>query len=301
MPYRILVPALFATFLTFAAPVPASAQLFDVGGAVQRAQMIANQIVQIANQVRQVQSMARQLSELEDQLDHMERAARGQIDALVEPFADLAAEPVGLVRDGLAWSSDFAGTADDVTGAVRDFGRGGSFTRIWRTALGTADRVGEADILDLYRDLPPQAATRAAEDFRRAREAAGRQGALDYATLDAAAALAATVESSQASFADLTANNNLSATALQQASVAAALSRGRISAAMSQVLAYEAVQEANRRRQAELARLEQLAKWHESRQRAGAMAETMRDAATQSRADLRDGLLLQVPSFYGGN
>ena len=124
---------------------------------------------------------------------------------------------------------------------------------------------------------------------------------LDYATLDAAAALAATIESSQGSFADLTANNNLSNTALQQASVAAALSRGRINAAMSQVLAYQAVQEANRRRQAELARLEQLAEWHESRQRAGAMAATMRDAATLNRDDLRDGLRLRVPSFYGGN
>ena len=301
MRHRFLVPALFTACLTFASPAPASAQLLDLGGAVQRAQMIANQIAQIANQVRQVRSMARQLTELEDQLDHMERAARGRIDALVQPFADLAAEPVGLVRAGLQWSSDFAGTADDVTGAVRDFGRGGSFTRLWRTALGTADQVGEADILDLYRNLPPQAATRAAEDFRRSREAAGRQGALDYATLDAAAALAETVESAQGSFADLTANNNLSNTALQQASVGAALSRGRINAAMSQVLAYEAVQEANRRRQAELARLEQLAEWHESRRRAGAMAETMRDAAALNRAELREGLLFRVPSFYVGH
>lgn len=297
---HVLVPALFAVLLAFASVAPASAQ-FDFGAVFQRAQMIANQATLIANQVRELRAMARQLTELEDQLDHMERAARGRIDALIQPFTDLAAEPVGLVRDGLAWSSDFAGTADDVTGAVRDFGRGGSFTRLWRTALGAVDRVGEAEILDVHRDLPPQAATRAAEDFRRSREAAGRRRALDYATLDAAAALAETIESAQGSFADLTANGNLSNTALQQASVAAALSRGRISAAMSQVLAYEAVQEANRRRQAELARLEQLAEWHESRQRAGAMAETMRDAATLNRDDLRDGLLFQVPSFYGGN
>ena len=39
--------------------------------------------------------MARLLTELEDQLDHVERAARGQIDALTQPFTDLAAEPVG--------------------------------------------------------------------------------------------------------------------------------------------------------------------------------------------------------------
>ena len=120
MRHRTLVSALFAALLTFGSPAPASAQ-FDFGAVFQRAQMIANQATSIANQVRELRAMARQLSELEDQLDHMERAARGRIDALTQPFTDLAAEPVGLVRDGLAWSSDFAGTADEMAGAVRDF------------------------------------------------------------------------------------------------------------------------------------------------------------------------------------
>ena len=121
----------------------------------------------------------------------MERAAKGEIDALLQPFSSLAARPVGLVREGLAWGSDFQGAARETVGAVRDFGRGGrSFTGLWRTAQGVADRVTEGDILALYRDLPPEAATRAAHDYRRGRLAADRQRALDYATLDAAAALA---------------------------------------------------------------------------------------------------------------
>ena len=53
-------------------------------------------------------------------------------------------------------------------------------------------------------------ATRAVEDYRRVREAADRQLVLDYAKADAAAALAQTIQSSQGSFADLTANGNLS-------------------------------------------------------------------------------------------
>ena len=200
MHHRILVPALLLPFLTLASPAPASAQ-FDFGSWFQRAQMIANQITQISNQVSQIRSMARQLSELEDQLDHMERAARGEIDALLAPFSRLAAEPVGLVRDGLAWGSDFQGAARETVDAVRDFGRGGrSFTGLWRTAQSAADRVSEADILALFRDHPPEAAARAAEDYRRAREAADRQRVLDYATLDAAAALAETIESAQGSF-----------------------------------------------------------------------------------------------------
>ena len=297
MRHRILIPALLVPLLLLAGARPASAQ-FDFGSWFQRATIIANQITQISHQVTQIRSMARQLTELEDQLDHMERAAKGEIDALLQPFSDLAADPVGLVRDGLGWRSDFTGPAQGTVDAVRRFGTGGSFTELWRTAHGTADRVGEADILALYRNLPPRAATRAAGDYRRTREAADRQRVLDYAAMDAAAALAETIESAQGSFADLTANGNVSNTALQQAAVAAALSQGRISAAAGQVLAHQTALEASRARQAELARLEWLGRWHDGRARANAMAETMRDAASLNRTALRGGLLFQIPSFY---
>ena len=70
---------------------------------------------------------------------------------------------------------------------------------------------------------------------------------------------------------------------------------------MAQVLAHEAAREAGGARQAELARLEHLAEWRESRARANALARTMRDAAFRSRAALRDGLLFRIPSFYTGN
>ena len=202
MRYRTL--ALFIPLLLLASPAPASAQ-FDFGGVIQRAQMIANQITQIANQVRQVRAMTRQLTELENQLDHMERAAGGEIDALLAPFSDLAAGPVGLVSNGLTWGSDFSGAARETVDAVRDLGGGRSLTGLWRSAQGTADRVGEADVLALYRDHPPEAATRAVESYRQSREAADRQRVLDYATLDAAAALAEVIESSQGSFAGLAA------------------------------------------------------------------------------------------------
>ena len=297
MRHHILIPAILGPLLTLAAPAPASAQI-DLGSWFQRATIIANQITQISHQVTQIRSLARQLTELEDQLDHMERAAKGEIDALLAPFSRLAADPVGLVRDGLGWRSDFTGQARGTVDAVREMGSGRSFTGLWRTAHGTADRVTEADILGLYQSLPPQAATQAAEDYRRAREAADRQRVLDYAALDAAAALAETIESAQGSFGDLTANGNLSNTALQQAGVAAALSQGRINAAAGQVLAHQAALEASRAQQAELARLEWLGRWHDDRARANAMALTLRDAASQNRTTLRDGLLFRIPSFY---
>ncbi|MYE27419.1 MAG: hypothetical protein F4X87_09480 [Chloroflexi bacterium] len=300
MRHRTLVPALVLSLLTLASPAPASAQ-FDLGSWLQRATIIANQITQIRHQVSQIRSMASQLTELEDQLDHMERAARGEIDALLAPFSRLAAEPVGLVRDGLGWGSDFTGQGRGMVDAVRGLGSGRSVTGLWRTAQRTADRVSEADILALYRNHAPEAGARAVEGYRRAREGADRQRVLDYATLDAAAELAETVESAQGAFAGLTANGNLSNTALQQAGVAAALSQGRINAAVAQVLAHEAAREAGQARQAELARLDQLARWREGRMRANAMAGTLRDAASRNRTALRDGLLLKVPSFYSGS
>ena len=297
MRHRIPVAALLFPVLLLAGPAPASAQ-FDFGSWLQRATIIANQITQISHQVTQIRSMARQLTELEDQLDHMERAAKGEIDALLRPFSDLAADPVGLVRNGLPWRSDFTGPAQGTVDAVRRFGTGGSFTDLWRAAHGTADRVSEADILALYRNLSPQAATRAARNYRDARGAADRQRVLDYAALDAAAALAETIESARGSFGGLTSNGNLSNTALQQAGVAAALSHGRINAATGQVLAHQAAAQAGRAREAELARLEWLGRWADGRTRANALATTMRDAASLNRASLRDGLRFRIPSVY---
>ena len=83
--------------------------------------------------------------------------------------------------------------------------------------------------------------------------------------------------------------------------MAAALSRGRIDAAVAQVFAHQAAQEASRARLAELAQLERLAEWRESRLRANAMAGTLRDAASRNRNALRDGLLIRIPSFYRGH
>ena len=90
----------------------------------------------------------------------------------------------------------------------------------------------------------------------------------------------------------------MSNTALQQARVAAALSQGRINAAAGQVLAHQAAAEASRARQAELARLEWLSRWHDDHARANTLAETMRDAASLNRTTLRGGLLFRIPSFY---
>ena len=299
MRHRTLATALLVSTLMLASAGPANA-LFDIGGAIQRAQMIVNQVTQIANQVRQMRTMTRQLTELEGQLDYMKEVARGEVDALLDPFSELAAGSVGLVGDGLDWGSGFTGSAGELVDAVRDMGSGSSFTEVWRSAQGVADQVGEGDILELYRNHPAEVSSRAVEDYRQAREAADRQRVLDYAMMDAAASLASTIESAQGSFDELTSNGNLSNTALQQAQVAAALTQGRVNAAVAQVLAYQAVEQANRMQEAELARLERLAEWRESRQRANAMAETMRAAALRNRDALREGLLFKVPSFYMG-
>ena len=299
MRHRSLTTALLVSVLMLASAGPANA-LFDIGGVIQRAQMIVNQATQIANQIRQMRTMTRQLTELEEQLDYMKDVARGEVDALIEPFSELAAGSIGLVGDGLDWGSEFSGAAGELVDAVRGMGSGDSFTDVWRSAQGVADQVSEADILELFRNRPAEASSRAVEDYRQAKETADRQRVLDYAMMDAAASLASTVESAQDSFDDLTANGNLSATALQQAQVAAALTQGRINAAVAQVLAYQAVEQANRMQQAEIDRLERLAEWRDARLRTNAMADAMRTAAFQNRDRLREGLLFKIPSFYMG-
>ena len=299
MQIRTITTALLVSILMLTSATPANA-LFDIGGVIQRAQMIVNQVTQIANQVRQMRTMTRQLSEIEDQFEHMKQAARGEVDALIEPFTELAAGSVGLVGDGLDWGSEFTGVAGELVEAVRYMGSGSSFTDVWRSAQGVADQVSEADILELFRGHPAEVSSRAVEDYRQAQEAADRQRVLDYAMMDAAASLASTVESAQGSFDDLTANGNLSNTALQQAQVAAALTQGRINAGVAQVLAYQAVEQANRMQQAEIDRLERLAEWREARLRTNAMYEELRAAAFQNRDRLREGLLFKIPSFYMG-
>ena len=93
MRHRSLTTAFLVALLMLTSAGPANA-FFDIGGAIQRAQMIANQI-------RQMRTMTRQLTEFEEQLDYMKDVARGEVDALIEPFAELSAGSIGLVGDDL--------------------------------------------------------------------------------------------------------------------------------------------------------------------------------------------------------
>ena len=300
MRYRTLLPLLLLPALVLTGPAPAEAILGSITGAVQRAQMIVNQVTQITNQIRQMRTTTRQLTELEEQLEHMKEVARGEVDALAEPFSELAAGPLGLVTDGLGWGAEFTGAAGELVTAVRGMGSGGGLTDHWRDIRDAVDLVSEADVLALYGDQPPAASTRAVGDYRRSREAADRQRVLDYATMDAAAALTATVAGAETSLGELAANGNLSDTALRQSGVAAALTQGRLDAAVGQVLAYQAAGEAQRAQEAERARLERLAAWRDARLRTNRTVGEMRTSALANREGLRNGLLLRLPSFYTG-
>ena len=298
MRYRTLVAATLVPLIVLAVPAPADAILGAISGAVQRAQMIVNQVTQIANQVSQMRTMSRQLAELEDQLDYMQEVARGEVDALAEPFTELAAGPLGLVTDGLDWGDEFTGAAGELVTAVRGMGTGTGLTGHWQEVRAAADLVSEADILELYREGPPEASARAVGNYRRSREAADRQRVLDYAMMDAAAALTATVQGAETSFGELAASGNLSNTALQQSGVAAALTQGRVDAAVGQVLAYQAVGDAHRAQEAERARLERLDAWRDARLRTNRTVGEMRNSALANRDSLRQGLLFRLPSFY---
>ena len=155
MRHRTLTTVLLVSVLMLASAGPANA-LFDIGGVIQRAQMIVNQATQIANQIRQMRTMTRQLTELEEQLDYMKDVARGEVDALIEPFAELAAGSIGLVGDGLDWGSEFSGAA----GELGRSGAGHGERRLVHRCLAERPRGGRPGERGGYPRAVPQPTAR---------------------------------------------------------------------------------------------------------------------------------------------
>ncbi len=292
MRMKLLATFMLVPLILFVSIAPTHAFVGGITGAIQRAQIIANQITQIAVEVSEVAAMADQLNELQDQLTHMKEAALGQVNALTQPFADLASAPATIVSDGINWGSDFTGESQQLVSAVTDMGQNGtSITQLWRNRLAQADVVGEQDILALFTNHPPEAAGRVLENYRATRQQADNRRVLDYTTLDAAAALTQAIQDAQGSFATLRNNTNISNTALQQAQISGLITQGEINTAGAQLLAYQAVREATENQEAEVRRLEDLAAWRAAEERAEAVFQAQQAATEARREQKRQGLL----------
>ena len=96
-------------------------------------------------------------------------------------------------------------------------------------------------------------------------------------------------------------NINTSNTALAQSQVTGAVTQGHLTAAMAQLMAYQAAKEAAEGYEREITRREALAQRVATHQQADLVYNAHRDGIVARRQSLRDGLLFRVPALYGGN
>ena len=269
----------------------------DISAPVQRAVMIANQATLIANQVAQLTTMNGQLDKLSEQFTHIKDSTLGEIAAITDPFTDLAAVPGQLVGEGMAWKSDFSGAAGELVTSIEQLSNGASITQAMRTRLQNADTTTETDILMIYADFPPELATIAAENYRIHRERGERVVAFNYAVTEAASQATAAINSALNSYDGLRSNNNQSDTALGQAQVAGLVTQGQLTAALIQLLAFQAAQEAEIKVEDERRRRELLAQQLADRQQ-GQLFHNARLAGIASRSDGGASLRMRVHPLY---
>ena len=242
--------------------------------------------IQIYKQTTSKLTMDGQLTELTSQFSHLQEQALGSVGALTEPFTDLASIPPQFIGLGLSWKNDFTGVAADVAGAVEQMGETGkSFRESWAQRLTDADTVAESDILDLFANYRPEIA---------AREKGDNRLVLDHATSEVAAKEA--VES----YKGLRNNTNTSNTALWQSQVAGTVTQGNLTAAMAQLMAYQAAKEAAEDYEREIARREALARQVAAQQRAEITFSAQQAGLDARQQSMREGLLFRIHPNYGG-
>ena len=259
MKHRILTAVVVVPLLIVLTTTPAYAIFGSILAAIQRAQMIVNQGVQIYNDAMEKITMDGQLTEMVDQFAHLQDQALGSVGALTDPFTDLASAPTQLLGVGLSWKNDFSGVAGELADSVEQMGDiGKSFTESWRSRLTAADTVSEGDILNLYANYRPEIAAQASSGYLAAREEADKRLVLGNAMSDAAANLMIAARAAAESYEGLRNNTNTSNTALAQAQVAGTVTQGNLTAAMTQLMAFQAAKESAEDYEREVARREAL-------------------------------------------
>ena len=302
MKYRILTGMVVIPLLIVLTTTPAYAILGSILAGIQRAQMIVNQGVQIYKDTMAKITFDGQLTQMIDQASHLKEQALGAVGALTDPFTELASAPAQFIGVGLSWKSDFTGVAAELAASVEQMGETGkSFTQSWRSRLTAADTVTESDILTLYGDYRPEIAAGVANGYLAAREEGDKRLVLDHAMSDAAANLMIAARDAVESYEGLRNNTNTSNTALAQSQVAGTVTQGNLTAAMAQLMAFQAAKEAAEDYEREIARREALARWVETQRRAEITFAAQQAGLDARRDSMREGLLFRIHPAYGGN
>ena len=177
---------------------------------------------------------------------------------------------------------------------------GKSFRESWSQRLTDADTVSETDILNLYAGYRPEIAAKAANGYLAAREEGDKRLVLGHAMSDAASNLMIAARDAVESYEGLRNNTNTSNTALAQSQVAGTVTQGNLTAAMVQLMAFQAAKEAAEDYEREIARREALAQRVAAQQRAEITFAAHQAGLDARRQTMREGLLFRIPALYGG-
>ena len=298
---RTLTVVVMVPLLIMLTTTPAHAIFGSILAGIQRAKMIVNQGIQIYKQTTSKITMDGQLTQMTDQFAHLKQQALGSVGALTDPFTDLASVPAQFIGVGLSWKNDFTGIAQGVASSVENMGETGkSFRESWKQRLTDADTVSETDILDLYANYRPELGAAATNGYLAAREEGDKRLVLGHATSDVAANLMVAAKAAVESYEGLRNNTNTSNTALAQSQVAGTVTQGNLTAAMAQLMAYQAAKAAAEDYEREIARRQELARWLEAQKQADINFAAQQAGLDARRERLREGLLFRIPALYGG-
>ena len=302
MKHRILTAVVVIPLFIVVSTTPAYAILGSILAGIQRAQMIVNQGVQIYKDTMAKITFDGQLTEMIDQAQHLKQQALGTVGALTDPFTELASAPTQFIGLGLSWKNDFTGIAQDIASNVEHMGDSGkSFRESWKQRLTAADTVSETDILNLFQNSSPEIAARASAGYLAAREGGDKRLVLSHTISDTASNLMIAAKDAVESYKGLQNNTNVSNTALAQSQIAGTVTQGNLTAAMAQLMAYQAAKEAAEGYEGEIARRQELARTV-ARQQQAEINFTAQQAGLDDRRDsMREGLLYRVHPLYGGS
>ena len=294
--HRIITVVVVIPLFIVLTTTPAHAVFGSILAGIQRALMISNQITQIYKDTMAKITFDGQLTEMIGQAQHLKEQALGTVGALTDPFTELASAPTQFIGLGLSWKNEFTGIAHDMASNVANMGDSGkSFRESWKDRLTAADTVSETDFLNLFEDSSPEIAARASAGYLAAREEGDKRLVLSHTMSDTASNLMVAAKDAVDSYKGLQDNTNVSNTALAQSQIAGTVTQGNLTAAMAQLMAYEAAKEAAEDYEREIARREALSNRVALNQQGGVVYDAHIDGLVARRQSIRDGMLFPVP------
>ena len=172
---------------------------------------------------------------------------------------------------------------------------GKSFRESWKQRLIAADTVSETDILNLFQNSSPEIAARASRGYLAAREGGDKRLVLSHTMSDTASNLMVAAKDAVKSYKGLQDNTNVSNTALAQSQIAGTVTQGNLTAAMAQLMAYQAAKDAAEAYEAEVNRRAALTERVASRQQAELVYDAHIAGLDANRQAMREGMNFPIP------